>query len=212
MKLILITGAPASGKSSIAKAVSEMIQVSYISKDCFKIQLFEKYGFTSHKEKKRLSILGEDIMYDHILNSIRNNEDIIVDNNFKNFDRIRNIIKMANVHVKVICIYCEADYNILAYRYNERISSGVRHKALYTLNQYPIIKGISEFHPYISKDDVERIQEEVSECYYGDRILKINTDHIGDDFCAICQKIVSFINELDDEKNETMARKNKVLL
>ena len=64
----------------------------------------------------------------------------------------------------------------------------------------------------ISKDDVERIQEEVSECYYGDRILKINTDHIGDDFCAICQKIVSFINELDDEKNETMARKNKVLL
>ena len=45
MTLILLTGAPASGKSSIADALSEKLKIDKISKDEFKIKLFERYGF-----------------------------------------------------------------------------------------------------------------------------------------------------------------------
>ena len=44
MKLIIITGAPASGKSSIAESVGKKLNIDVISKDAFKIELFEKYG------------------------------------------------------------------------------------------------------------------------------------------------------------------------
>ena len=66
MRLIIITGAPASGKSSIAEAVGKKLCIDVISKDEFKIELFEKYGFANHAEKKRLSIKGEQMMYDVI--------------------------------------------------------------------------------------------------------------------------------------------------
>ena len=47
MKLIIFTGAPASGKSSLANEVGKRLDVDVISKDGYKIELFEKYGFTT---------------------------------------------------------------------------------------------------------------------------------------------------------------------
>ena len=66
MKLIIFTGAPASGKSSISEEVGKKVGIDVISKDGFKIKLFEKYGFTNHAEKKKLSIKSEGIMYETI--------------------------------------------------------------------------------------------------------------------------------------------------
>ena len=173
MKLIILTGAPASGKSSIAEAVGAKLGIDVISKDGYKIGLFEKYGFTNHAEKKKLSIEGERIMHDTIKKYVNQNRELIVDNNFKNFSAVREILKQADVDVEVKCVYCFANYDILAKRYNERISSGNRHLALYTLNQYPIIEGVSEFHPLITRDDVQRIEQEIQELTFGQEVLKI---------------------------------------
>ena len=120
MKLIILTGAPASGKSSIAEAVGRKLGIDIISKDKFKIELFEKYGFTSHAEKKKLSIRGEEIMYKTIEKYITQSLDLIVDNNFKHFNAIRDILERTSTNVDIKCIYCVADYELLARRYNER--------------------------------------------------------------------------------------------
>lgn len=193
MRLIIITGAPASGKSSIAETVGKRINVDVISKDGFKIELFEKYGFTNHDEKKKLSIRGEQMMHDEIKNHIDNNQDLIVDNNFKNFEKVRSILSKADTEVVIKCVYCVADYEKLASRYNDRISSGNRHLALYTLNQYPVIDGVSKFHPLITKDDVERIEQGIQEFTFGTDILEINTDNIEDDFESLCDQVIDFI-------------------
>lgn len=193
MKLIIITGAPASGKSSIAENVGKKTNIDVISKDAFKIELFEKYGFSNHSEKKKLSIQGEKIMYETIEKYISLNRDLIVDNNFKNFDSLRDILSKCSNAVKTKCIYCVADYSILAKRYNERISSGNRHQALYTLNQYPIVKEKSRFHPLITKEDVDRIEQEVQEFTFGNDILEVNTDNIATEFEDICSRVVKFI-------------------
>ena len=52
MLIIIFTGPPASGKSSIANRVGEILGINVISKDECKIRLFETYGFTNHAEKK----------------------------------------------------------------------------------------------------------------------------------------------------------------
>lgn len=193
MRLIIITGAPASGKSSIAEAVGKKLCIDVISKDEFKIELFEKYGFANHAEKKRLSIKGEQMMYDVIRNYVDNDLDLIVDNNFKNFEKIGLILSQANIDVLVKCVYCVADYEKLAQRYNERISSGNRHLALYTLNQYPVINGVSKFHPLITREDVERIEQEIQKFTFGTDVLEINTDSIEDNFESLCNSVINFI-------------------
>lgn len=194
MKLIILTGAPASGKSSIAEAVGAKLGIDVISKDGFKIELFERYGFTNHAEKKKLSIEGEKIMHDTIKDYVNKNIDLIVDNNFKHFNTVREIISQADVDVVIKCVYCIADYDVLAKRYNDRISSGNRHLALYTLNQYPVIDGISEFHPLITRDDVERIEQGIQEFTFGQEVLEINTDNIESEFETLCSRVIEFIS------------------
>lgn len=191
MRLIILTGAPASGKSSLSKALSERTSIEFISKDDLKIQLFEQYGFTSHDQKKNLSRLGEKLLFERIKDAISKNRDIIVDNNFKNYDTIRSFMHDFR-DVSVYCINCVASSDILAKRYNERITSGNRHEALYTLNQYPVIDGVSKFHPIITAEDVDRIQMEVREKTFGDFILEINTDNIEVDFDSLCDRILTF--------------------
>lgn len=193
MKLIILTGAPASGKSSIAEAVGAKLGIDVISKDGFKIELFERYGFTNHAEKKKLSIEGEKIMHDTIKDYVNKNIDLIVDNNFKHFNTVREILSQADVDVEIKCVYCIADYDVLAKRYNDRISSGNRHLALYTLNQYPVIDGVSEFHPLITRDDVERIEQGIQEFTFGQDVLNINTDNIELEFEDLCNKVIEFI-------------------
>lgn len=193
MKLIILTGAPASGKSTIAQAVGKKMGIDVISKDGFKIDLFEKYGFINHSEKKKLSIRAEEILHETIEDYVKQDKNLIVDNNFKHFNIIRDILKKTNKSVDVRCIYCVADYTILAKRYNERISEGNRHQALYTLNQYPVIEGISEFHPKITKEDVERIEQGIEESTFGQNILQINTDNIESEFEVLCNQVVDFI-------------------
>lgn len=186
MKLIIFTGAPASGKSSIANQVGERLGIDVISKDGFKIALFEKYGFTSHAEKKKLSILGEKQLYDCMTKYILDDKDIIIDNNFKNFDGVRQALTQAKGNVSSICFYCYADYGILAERYNERIANGNRHTALYTLNQYPVIEGISIFHPKLDLSDVTRIEQNIEEYTFGENVIKLDTNNINKDFTTLC--------------------------
>lgn len=69
--------------------------------------------------------------------------------------------------------------------------------ALYTLNQYPIIEGVSEFHPIIDKNDVDRIEQGGKEKTFGNNVLKVNTDDIENDFDLLCNKVIAYIEKID---------------
>lgn len=188
MFLIIFTGAPASGKSSIAATIAQEFNMPYYSKDDFKISLYEQYGFSNHGEKKKLSLLGEKKLMEQIQLSIIQNQDVVVDNNFKDFKGIKEMSE-AEDRCKIICINLIANPILLAERYNQRISSGNRHPALYTLDVYPIVEGVSTFHKPIDGNDVLRIQRNVTEETFGDYIFEINTDLIDTQFDLIVTQI-----------------------
>jgi len=54
MYCILITGMPASGKSTMAETISERLKLPVISKDKIKELLFDNVGFRSREEKVKL--------------------------------------------------------------------------------------------------------------------------------------------------------------
>ncbi|GHV38865.1 hypothetical protein FACS1894187_18170 [Synergistales bacterium] len=192
MNLIIFTGAPASGKSSFAKRLSESLSIVSVSKDEMKIQLFQQFGFSSHAEKKKLSMQGERLMYDTIREHCDSCLDLIVDNNFKNFNAIRKIV---GEHDVVLCVSCYANSAVLARRYNERIANRQRSLSLYTLNKYPTVDGLSEFHKPIDSEGVERIQREVLEGFYGKAVLAIDTTRIDNEYETLYAQIESFVLE-----------------
>lgn len=208
MNLILFTGPPASGKSTISSNVGKKLNIEVISKDMYKIQLFDRYGFKSNEEKKELSLKAEDMMYKKIKEMINLDQDLIVDNNFKNFNVLRTILKEVNKNVNVICIRCEADYSVLANRYNERIINKERHPSLYIKNCYPYVEGVSEIHKMIEREDVIRIENEVVHKYFGEKVLIIKTDTI-DKFDIICNDILLYIERnLIKKYSEILNSKN----
>lgn len=194
MNLYIFTGAPASGKSTLAKDISKIIQTKYLSKDEIKISLFNEFGFNNHGEKKKLSLKSEEILHENIRDLLKQNKDVIVDNNYKNFDAIKEL-KYSFGDLRVYCIYLTANYDVLAIRYNERISSGNRDQSLNTLNVYPIVQGVSIFHKPIDKNIVADIEKKTTEKVYGDYIHSFDTTTIERDYNKIMNEILKFITE-----------------
>ena len=63
MYCILVTGIPASGKSSIGKFLAENLKLPIISKDTIKELMYDVIGFQSRDEKVKLGIASMNIMY-----------------------------------------------------------------------------------------------------------------------------------------------------
>jgi len=184
MYLIIFTGAPASGKSTIASFFAKEMAVPFLSKDEIKVSLFEKYGFNSNEERTKLSIQAEEMLYQDIATYINKNENIIVDNFFENFDRIKSIVEN-KTNCIIICFNLISDNRKLADRYNKRISNGNRHISLYTIDVYPVINGKSTFHKKATKQDFDKVMKRVTENTYGNYVYDINTNDIEDNFDEI---------------------------
>ena len=195
MNLIIFTGPPASGKSSLAECCSKALNIPWYSKDRYKVALYNEFGFSNHSEKKALSIRGEQLLMQTVEKYCSSGKDVIIDNNFKNFDALRQIILRSECQCHILCIFLYAENDVLAKRYNERIASGNRELPLYVLNQYPVIDGITEFHKPLTPAQVENINQNVTEEIFGDCTVRIDTNQLETQFDAILEQVLHFISD-----------------
>ncbi len=63
MYCILITGIPASGKTTLAKYIASELSIPMFSKDQMKELLFDEVGFHSREEKVSLGVASMELMY-----------------------------------------------------------------------------------------------------------------------------------------------------
>lgn len=142
-KIIVLLGAPASGKSSLALKLSQDTGICVVSKDNFKVIAFETYGFRSPKEKKSLGKIAENNFLQFIGESMNAQIDLIIEGCFKNLALLYDTIDVYTASYSEYWIFCYTESNILADRYNRRIKSPERHPALSITNFYPLVEGIS---------------------------------------------------------------------
>ena len=152
MNLILITGIPGSGKTTISQKLSRELRIKRISKDGFKLDYYEKYGFASNEEKHELDKLAEEQVYQEIVYRAQSGTDLIVDKWYVDTDII---IQQVPKHVmNIICVQLSVSPQIAAKRYNQRINDGTRHIALSITNQYPVVTGVTRFESNKTEEEM----------------------------------------------------------
>lgn len=189
MNLIIISGAPGTGKTTISLELAKRLKYRLISKDDFKLFLFEKYGFNSIESKKKLDEKAEKMFWSQIKECICLNENIIVDKWLQGISLFPEI----TYNVKLYYINLVCDPIVCHQRYNQRLFSNHRPISFKALNIYPVVDKITVFEKPVS---IETIKEKLSRDVNLDGIenfLEIDTTYIQNDFSNIIEEILSLI-------------------
>lgn len=159
MDLIIIAGMPATGKSTLAKKLSDAFGLSILEKDEFKDEMFDTIGFKDRKEKRALDVAANAILLRCTENLLSKGNSLIIVNNFDSdmSDRVQNIIDKAGCNC--VTVFLNGDPEVLYKRYVERDARHSRHMGHTFIDRYPPLEG----------DDVNR---SMTREYFRDRFEK----------------------------------------
>ncbi len=139
--LIIVSGPPTSGKTTLAKSIAQKFNLPLITKDSLKEILFDTIGWKDREWSKKLGSASFSIMH-YLLDSLMaTNQSIIIEGNFKTefeSDHIRPRLKQFNY--QAIQIMCQCDGKILFDRFKQRSESGDRHPGHCDTTNYEELK------------------------------------------------------------------------
>lgn len=148
--MIIVSGPPATGKTTLAEELSKVTDFPVISKDQIKELLFDSLGWKDRAWSKKLGKAGYDLLYYLLENFLASKTSLIVESNFqRNLDSSRFNILVEKYHLRIIQIICQTDGQILFERFKKRSESGQRHPGHrdhlnYEEYQETLLKGSSE--------------------------------------------------------------------
>lgn len=143
MYCILVTGIPASGKSTMARFLAEACGLPVISKDRIKECMYDTIGFRSREEKVKLGIASMQIMYDLAEELMRSARPFILENNFENVSKEGLLTILKKYKYKAITVTLTGDYKIIYQRFLERNRDPGRHPGHVVNDCYPGSKEIN---------------------------------------------------------------------
>jgi predicted kinase len=127
--LIVITGHPGSGKTTLAKKLAAQYKTIYVSKDALKERIFDGLGSSDKEWSLKVSGVSHRIMDDIVRQELAAGHSVVVESNFKptpDSERFNGLIKESGA--LCVQILCTASGDILFERWNNRIAAGTRHE------------------------------------------------------------------------------------
>jgi predicted kinase len=126
--LIIITGRPAAGKSTLAKWLSQELGVPYVSKDNIREVLFDRLGWKDRAWAQLLGRASIDIMFYFAETQLEAGQSLILDNAF---DPALSAPRFSTLKTKfgieTIQLSCDSDEDTLLGRFQTRANAGARH-------------------------------------------------------------------------------------
>jgi predicted kinase len=126
--IIIVTGRPAAGKSTLAKWLSQELKFPLVSKDSIREELFDRLGWKDRKWAQELGKASVDMMFYFARAELEVGHSIIMDNSF--YPPVSNPRFQAlkeQYYAKSIQIVCDSDRETLFQRFKSRTESGSRH-------------------------------------------------------------------------------------
>lgn len=141
MRLLIVAGMPASGKSTIAKKLSAHFGFPIIEKDEIKEELFDTVGFMNYPEKRRLDVAATAVLMRVADAMLSADTSFIIVNNFRADarDEVKALIDKHNANVAFVFFGGNSD--VFYKRYVERDNLGLRHLGHALQEHYPPLEG-----------------------------------------------------------------------
>ena len=147
MKLIILAGMPATGKSTIAKMLQKEFGFPILEKDGIKEQLFDTIGFECYAEKRQLDVAANAVLLRIMEDMMKADTSVIVDNNFDPASAEKLNALLEKYNPSCVTVFLNGDTQVLYERYVERDSKHLRHLGHGMQTHYPPHEGEStEFH------------------------------------------------------------------
>jgi len=128
MKLIIVNGLPATGKSTIAKSISSELDIPMIGKDDIKEFLFDTLGVKDRKWSTTLGKASSNALYNIADILLADGHSIIIESAFfVDYTKPKIDSLVEKYHPIVIEVYCSASQEIRRQRFINRAESGQRH-------------------------------------------------------------------------------------
>lgn len=128
MFLVIVTGHPASGKTTLARRLAVDLHLPCFTKDDIKERLFDTLGWSDRPWSSKLGIATYSLLELVVQNEVRAGRSILLEFNFDSRAASPNYQKLqAQYHFYPIQIVLDADPDILLNRFIERTESGNRH-------------------------------------------------------------------------------------
>lgn len=126
--LVIVSGAPASGKTTLGRRLAAEFQLPFVGKDDIKEILFEQLGWSDRAWSIKLGIATYHLMYQAIEVQLRAHRSLIVESNFKGEHATAKFLSLKSQYdCSTFQVLCRADPQVMLERYQRRWESGERH-------------------------------------------------------------------------------------
>jgi predicted kinase len=127
-KIIIFTGLPGTGKTTLSQKVAKALNIPLIAKDDIKEIMFDKIGWSDKAFSAKLAHATFSIM-DYITEQhLKTGSSIILESNYSPklaSEKFRNWQRQFDC--AIVQIVCQTDIDVLAHRYADRAKNGERH-------------------------------------------------------------------------------------
>jgi predicted kinase len=128
--LIIVTGYPATGKTTLSRRLAEGTGLLLINKDAIKERLADELGCEDIEASKKLG-RATYVILDYFLESaLQTGQSVIVESNFPAVFYTQKIRMLQELyHFHVVQLLCKAEPETLVQRMKQRVVTGERHFA-----------------------------------------------------------------------------------
>lgn len=129
LTLVIITGMPGTGKTTLGHALSQKYNLPLISKDALKERMFDTLGSSDKAWSLKVSAASHRIMDYFLAELFSAGHSVIVESNFKHdIDSERFRALQRHYNLKLVQILCYADGEVVFDRFATRIANAERHE------------------------------------------------------------------------------------
>lgn len=126
--LLIVTGHPATGKTTLACVLANELRLPMVSKDMIKEALFETIGWRDREWSRQVGVLALAMLYKLCGEYLGAGRSLVVESNFRHdLDTPRMAALLARQPFRPVQLRCVARREVMVARYLARIAAGERH-------------------------------------------------------------------------------------